>query len=162
DLLQHGVEDDLHVGDLPILTSGLAAETADRERSGPWRLAGRGEVVPAAGDGGHQIDQGGELFGEVGFGPADGVGAVVVLAGHGDGGVGGGPEVAGRFEVLRERHVPDAPSRLPGVAADGRGGEVEGPVGDPGVDVDAAVVVGRVVVVGEIGVAAHRAGLAVE
>src|SRR5205807_3951765 len=84
------------------------------------------------------------------------------VAGDGDGGVGGDPEVARRFEVLGQRDVPDAPRRLPGVAADGRGSEVEGPVGDARVDVDAAIVVLGVVVVGEVGVAAHRARLAVE
>src|SRR5205807_179636 len=34
---------------------------------------------------------------------------------HGDGGVGGRPEVAGLLQVLGQRRVPDASGRLPGV-----------------------------------------------
>ena len=44
---------------------------------------------------------------------------------------------------VAQRLVPDLPGPLPGVAAERGGGQVEGVVGDAGVDVDAAVVLGR-------------------
>src|SRR5581483_1001332 len=94
--------------------------------------------------------------------PVFGAGRAEQVAGRPDGGVGRRPEVAVGLEPFGQRHVPDLPGRLPGVPADGGGRQVEGPVGNAGVDVDAAVVVLRVVVVGEVGVPAHRAGLAVE
>jgi hypothetical protein len=71
-------------------------------------------------------------------------------------------ELGLRAEALRERHIPDLARPLPGVAADGRGHQVEGAVRDAGLDVHAAVVVARVVVVRQVHEAVHRIGLVVE
>ena len=73
-----------------------------------------------------------------------------------DGGGGERREVGARRDVARgERGVPDAAGALEARAADRHGGEVEGAVGDAGVDVHAAVVVGG------LDVAVHVVGLRV-
>lgn len=56
-------------------------------------------------------------------------------------------EVRGGAQFVGQRLVPDASRFFPGEAADLHGGDVEGAVGDAGVDVDAAVVLEGVDVV---------------
>src|SRR5262245_50207892 len=58
-------------------------------------------------------------------------------------------------QALRERNVPDLPCLFPCVATDLHRGQVEGMVGNPGINVNAAVIGGRVYVV------THACGLRV-
>src|SRR5690349_16916302 len=70
----------------------------------------------------------------------DAAGAVAV-PGVGDGAAGEGGKARRALEALvADRVVPDLPRFDPGVAAEGGGDEVEGVVGDAGIEVDAAIV----------------------
>src|SRR5438046_1106445 len=61
-----------------------------------------------------------------------------------------GLEVRLRTQPLRQRLVPDLTGLLPGVAPDGRRRQVECVIRNSGVDVNAAVVLGRVDMVGHV------------
>ena len=81
----------------------------------------------------------------------DDLGALAVAGrGGGDGEPGEGREVAVGADVAGDRVEPDLAGDLPGVAAEGGREDVEGLVGDAGVDVDPAVVVGGVDVVAQV------------
>ena len=148
-----GVEVDLAVGDQPGEAAGTAAPAPAARRR--WAVAaGPGPAVPAPG-----------VTPTVRPGLLDLLG---VLARRGDGGRGEGGEVGAAGQPAGEGGVPDPAGALRRRAADRGRRELEGAVGDAGVEVDAAVVVGGVDVVvhvaglrvlAEDGVVVRRAGV---